>query len=201
MQSFTALAQRAGIALLMALPCVALATPPAWAPAHGWRKKNDPTYAGYSGRDWDYDYGVRSGSCDRGRIGQVLGGVVGGVAGGAIAGEVAKGSAERNVAIVVGTVIGAAIGSEIGRRMDKTDRSCVGHALELADYGQSVKWTNPNTRVTYQLTPLDAEHGDDGCRRFRLIAHGSFGLSEGRTVACTDGRGVWQLEDDRITRR
>ena len=79
--------------------------------------------------------------------------------------------------------------------MDKTDRSCVGHALELADDGQSVRWTNPNTRVTYQLTPVDAEHGDDGCRRFRLIAHGSFGLSEGRTVACTDGSGVWQPED------
>ncbi|MBK7901938.1 MAG: glycine zipper 2TM domain-containing protein [Proteobacteria bacterium] len=185
----------------MTMPCAALATPPSWAPAHGWRKQNDPTYAGYSGRTWDYDYGVRSGSCDRGRIGQVLGGVVGGVAGGAIGGEIAKGSAERNVAIVIGTVIGAAIGSEVGRRMDKTDRSCVGHSLELADYGQSVRWTNPNTRVTYQLTPLDAVHGIDGCRRFRLIAHGSFGLSEGRAVACTDGSGVWQPEDDRLTRR
>jgi surface antigen len=201
MQSFTALAQRAGISLLMALPCVALATPPSWAPAHGWRKKNDPTYAGYSGRDWDYDYGVRAGSCDRSQIGQVLGGVVGGVAGGAIGGEVAKGSPERNVAIVVGAVIGAAIGSEVGRRMDKTDRSCVGHSLELVAYGQSVRWTNPNTRVSYQLTPLDAQQGNDGCRQFRLIAHGSFGLSEGRTVACTDGRGVWQPEDDRLTRR
>jgi surface antigen len=185
----------------MALPCAALATPPAWAPAHGWRKQNDPTYAGYSGRAWDYDYGVRSGACDRDRIGQVLGGVIGGVAGGAIGSEVASGRTERNVAIVVGTVVGAAIGSEIGRRMDRTDRSCVGHSLELADYGQSVRWTNPNTRVTYQLTPLDAEHGHDGCRRFLLIAHGSFGLNEGRTVACTDGRGVWQLEDDRLTRR
>jgi surface antigen len=201
MQSFTALAQRAGLALLMALPCAALATPPGWAPAHGWRKQNDPTYAGYSGRAWDYDLGVRSGSCDRNRIGQVLGGAVGGVAGGAIGGEIAKGSAERNVAIVIGSVIGAAIGSEVGRRLDKADRSCVGHALELADYGQSVRWTNPNTRVTYQLTPLDPEHGVDGCRRFRLIAHGSFGLSEGRAVACTDGSGVWQPEDDRLTRR
>jgi surface antigen len=201
MPSLKTLAQRAGITLLVALPCAALASPPPWAPAHGWRKKNDPTYAGYSGRDWDYDYGVRSGSCDRGRIGQVLGGVVGGVTGGAIGGEIAKGSEHRDVAIVVGTVIGAAIGSEVGRRMDKTDRSCVGHALELVDYGQSVQWTNPNTRVTYQLTPLDPERGDDGCRRFRLIAHGSFGLSEGRTVACTDGRGVWQPEDDRLSRR
>jgi len=85
--------------------------------------------------------------------------------------------------------------------MDKTDRSCVGHSLELADYGQSVKWTNPNTRVTYQLTPLVAERGSDGCRSFRLIAHGNFGLSEGRTVACTDGQGVWHLEDDRVSRR
>ncbi|MBP7607848.1 MAG: hypothetical protein KA760_00035 [Steroidobacteraceae bacterium] len=201
MQSFTALAQRAGMALLMVLPCAALATPPSWAPAHGWRKQNDPTYAGYSGRTWGYDFGVRSGSCDRNRIGQVLGGAVGGVTGGAIGGEIAKGSAERNVAIVIGTVIGAAIGAEVGRRLDKADRSCVGHALELADYGQSVRWTNPNTRVTYQLTPLDPEHGIDGCRRFRLIAHGSFGLSEGRTVACTDGSGVWQPEDDRLTRR
>jgi surface antigen len=201
MQSFTALTRRAGLVLLMALPCAALATPPGWAPAHGWRKQNDPTYAGYSGRAWEYDYGVRSGSCDRSRIGQVLGGVVGGVAGGAIGSEAARGGTERDVAIVVGAVIGAAIGAEIGRRMDKTDRSCVGHSLELANDGQSVRWTNPNTRVTYQLTPLDAGHGRDGCRRFMLIAHGSFGLNEGRTVACSDGHGVWQLEDDRLTRR
>jgi surface antigen len=201
MQSLKTLTRRAGIALVLAAPCLVLATPPAWAPAHGSRKKSDHTYAGYSGREWDYDYGVRSGSCDRGRIGQVLGSVVGGAAGGAIGAEVAKGTDHRDVAIVVGTVVGAAIGAEVGRRMDKTDRSCAGHSLELADYGQSVKWTNPNTRVTYQLTPLDNERGEDGCRRFRLIAHGSFGLSEGRTVACTDGQGTWQLADDRYSRR
>ena len=28
-----------------------------------------------------------------------------------------------------------------------------------------MKWTNPDTRVSYQLTPLDAERRDDGCRR------------------------------------
>jgi surface antigen len=201
MKSLKSIARRAGFAAILAVPCASLAAPPDWAPAHGWRKKNDPSYAGHSGREWEYDYGVRSGSCDRGRIGQLLGGVVGGVAGGAMGAEVAKGSPQRDVAIVVGTVVGAAIGSEVGRRMDKTDRSCVGHALELADDGQSVRWTNPNTRMTYQLTPVDADRGDDGCRRFRLIAHGSFGLSEGLTVACTDGTGVWQPESDRLSRR
>ena len=52
-------------ALIVALPCLALATPPSWAPAHGWRKKNDPAYAGYSGRSWNDDFGVQSGRCNR----------------------------------------------------------------------------------------------------------------------------------------
>jgi len=72
---------RAVLVLLIALPCIALAAPPSWAPAHGWRKKNDPTYAGYSGRSWDDDYGVRSGRCDRAEVGAVLGGAAGGVIG------------------------------------------------------------------------------------------------------------------------
>jgi uncharacterized membrane protein YeaQ/YmgE (transglycosylase-associated protein family) len=162
-----AFVRKAGLVLVVAIPCAVMAAPPDWAPAHGWRKKHDPNYAGYkgySGKDWDSDYGVRSGSCDRGRVGQVVGGVVGGVAGGAIGAEVAKNSENRTVAIVVGTVIGAAIGSEVGRRMDKTDRSCVGHSLELVAANQSVKWTNPNTRVTYQLTPLPP----DRTRRLRV---------------------------------
>lgn len=202
-QRIRSIARRASIVALLAVPCFVLAAPPDWAPAHGWRKKHDPYYAGYSGRQWDDDYGVTSGGCDRGRVGQVLGGVVGGVAGGAIGGEIAKGSENRDVAIVAGAVIGAAIGSEIGRRMDRTDRSCAGYALELAQDGRPVRWTNPNTRVTYQLTPMTEERRNDGCRSFRLIAHGDFGLSEGRTVACPDENGVWRQRGDaeRVSRR
>lgn len=188
---------RTAITVTLALPCIALASPPSWAPAHGWRKKNDPTYAGYSGRQWDYDYGVRAGRCDRSEIGAVLGGVVGA----AVGAEAGKGD-NRVVAIVVGTVIGAAIGAEIGRRMDKTDRHCVGHALELAGAGRTVSWSNPSTRVSYQLTPLDKGVSKDGCRKFRLVATGGFGLSEGRTVACAGPDGVWNLAPDaRMTRR
>ena len=182
---------RTVLVILIALPCIALATPPAWAPAHGWRKKNDPSYAGYSGRNWNDDYGVRSGRCDRAEVGAVLGGVAGGV----IGAEAGKGD-QRAVAIVVGTVIGAAIGAEIGRRMDKADRSCVGHALELAGPGQTVGWTNPDTGVSYKLTPADKTEGANGCRRFRLVATGSFGLSEGRTVACPAPDGTWSLSPE-----
>jgi surface antigen len=186
------------LAAALALPCAATAAPPAHAPAHGWRAKHDPTYAGYSGRNWQRDYGVRLGRCDRAEIGAVLGGVAGGVIGAEVADD-----DDRLVAVVVGTVIGAAIGSEIGRRMDRTDRSCVGHALELASYGQTVAWSNPTTKVNYQITPLsDGKVSTDGCRRFRLVAHGSFGLSEGRTMACPDAEAVWQLAPDaRLSRR
>jgi surface antigen len=180
------------LVLLIALPCIALAAPPAWAPAHGWRRKNDPAYPGYSGRQWERDYGVSAGRCDRAEIGAVLGGVAGGVIG-AQAGK----DEQRAVAITLGTVIGAAIGAEIGRRMDKADRSCVGHALELAGPGQTVAWTNRNTGVAYQLTPAGSDTGlGEACRKFRLIATGSFGLSEGRAIACADRGGTWSLAPD-----
>lgn len=196
-QRRTRLMARAAAVAGLALPCIALATPPSWAPAHGWRKNNDPTYAGYSGRYWDSDYGVRSGRCDRAEIGALLGGITGGV----IGSEVARND-DRSVAIVVGTVIGAAIGSEIGRRMDQTDRNCAGHALELAGPGKTVAWQNPTTRVSYQLTPLEQGDSADGCRKFRLIATGAFGLSEGRTVACPGDDGVWNLAPEaKMSRR
>ena len=185
-------------ALIVALPCLALATPPSWAPAHGWRKKNDPHYAGYSGRSWDDDFGVQSGRCNREDVGAVLGAV----AGGAIGAEAGPDGAGRAVAVVVGTVIGAAIGAEIGRRMDKADRSCAGHALELARGGQTVTWVNPTSGVTWQLTPVSAPASTDGCRKFRLIATGSFGLGEGRTTACPGEDGVWNLAPEaKMSRR
>lgn len=182
------IAYRALLTLLIALPCIAVASPPPWAPAHGWRKKNDPTYAGYSGRQWDQDYGVTLGRCDRAAVGAVLGGVAGGV----IGHEAGKDS-NKAVATVIGAVIGATIGAEIGRQMDKTDRSCVGHALELAGPGQSVAWTNHNTGITYRLTPTGRSDVTAGCRPFRLTATGQFGLSEGRTVACPADDGTWNL--------
>ena len=50
---------------------LALADPPAHAPAHGWRKKNDPSYVGYTGTAWPRDYGITTGHCNREEIGAV----------------------------------------------------------------------------------------------------------------------------------
>ena len=43
----------------------AFADPPAHAPANGWRKKHDPNYTGYAGTQWETDYEISTGHCNR----------------------------------------------------------------------------------------------------------------------------------------
>lgn len=187
-----AVGRAAGCAcVLLTLSGAVPADPPDWAPAHGWRRQHDAAYPGYSGHEWPNDYGVQSGRCDRAEIGAVLGGVAGAAVGAGVAAD-----GDRAVAIAVGTLVGAAIGADIGRRMDQADRACTGHALELAGAGKPVTWVNRGSGITYQLTPLDSKPSADGCRRFRLVATGAFGLSEGRATACPDASGTWQLATD-----
>jgi surface antigen len=185
---FTAARLVAVIATLACLPV--LADPPDHAKAHGWRKKHDPAYVGYTGREWERDYGIIEGRCNRDDIGTVIGAVVGG----AIGSKVADGS-DRAVAIVVGSVLGAVVGRQIGRDLDERDRACVGHSLELVKLGQKVRWVNEQTHVAYVLTPLAAVTGDPGgCRRYTLQTtfDGRSRTSEGR--ACRAGDGTWAIK-------
>ena len=173
--------------MCFALPDAGFADPPDWAPAHGWRDKDDHhkkkkgkhkqshhrghdddyrdrRYSDYDGKDWPSDYGVIRGECDREAIGAVLGGVVGGVIG-----SRTSSSEDRKVAILLGGVIGAVIGAEIGRRMDEGDRACMGHALELSSDGRPVAWRNDQKQAEFILTPLEIySHDGNACRHFEL---------------------------------
>ena len=171
------------------LPILALADPPPWAPAHGWRRKHDPYYVGYQGRKWPADYGVLEGSCNRAQIGAVLGGAVGG----AVGSTIGKGDT-RTVAIVVGTVLGTVIGYEVGRDIDERDRGCFGHSLELAKNGQTVRWTNPDAGLAYALTPTRSfEVGGHPCRAFTLqTTYGGKGHSKSGS-ACRYDDGTWRF--------
>jgi len=173
-------------AALTALSVPVLADPPPWAPAHGWRKKNDPNYVGYTGKKWDNDYGILEGTCDAAKVGTVLGGVVGG----AVGSQVAKDSPNRPVAIVVGTVLGAVIGNKIGAEIGEGDRGCMGHALELSGEQKAVKWTNPQTGVNFTLTPTK-NFGDrqNPCREFTAVAVGGSNSSEDEGHSKGKGKG------------
>lgn len=81
--------------------CLALdlasAAPPPWAPAHGWRAKNDPFYVGYAGRQWSEDYGVTAGRCNTDSVLAAIGATAGAVIGNRAARE-----EHRTVATIVG---------------------------------------------------------------------------------------------------
>lgn len=147
----------------------AFADPPAHAPAHGWRKKHDPYYVGYSGHRWEDDYEISSGRCNREEIGAVIGGVAGGV----IGSRVGERHGDRTVATIIGAAVGALIGAKIGRELDEGDRGCVGHALEIARPGQHVRWQN-------------------GGLRYDLVA-GEDGRSRQKSRGCQNEPGVWKI--------
>lgn len=179
------------LSLLPAAP--AFADPPPWAPAHGWRKKHDPDYVGYTGKKWEKDYGVISGKCNTQAVGAVVGGIVGATAGGAIGSQVGKGDT-RTIAIIAGTAIGAILGAKIGRDIDNADRGCMGHALELTGERRTVTWTNRATGVSYRLTPIaNLKRGNDPCREFVTEARYGGKKEKVKNVACRRGDGVWEL--------
>lgn len=183
----TAVALAAG-ALATALPVNTWGEPPPWAPAKGWRKKNDPYYTGYTGKKWDKDYGIIDGRCNREAIGAVLGGI----AGGAVGSQVGRGE-NRQVAIVVGTIAGAVIGAQIGRDMDEADRACLGHALELAGDKKRVTWQGADKR-TYLLTPVRSfERNGVNCREFDLAVTRDGKRDTSRAKACPGGNGTWRI--------
>jgi surface antigen len=179
----------AAIVAGLAMPAAVMADPPSHAPAHGWRKKNDPYYVGSTGRQWSDDYGVGGGRCARDRAGAALGAVVGGAIGAAV-----SDGDDRLIAILAGATIGAVIGHEIGDKMDDKDRACFGHSLELLEDGHKVVWDGAKSGMTYTLTP-DRRFERDGrvCRHFTLLRE-----VDGRRVskqgnACRYGEGDWRM--------
>lgn len=124
-------------ALALALPAApALAEPPSWAPAHGWRDRDDDRSSYHRGDRGRYDrYGryveprriSRSDRVWRGddgryycRRGNGTTGLVIGGALGALIGREIDGGRDRTV----GTIIGAAGGALLGREIDRGGLRC-----------------------------------------------------------------------------
>ena len=186
MKTGTKLMSAVSAMLLISFTTHALAQPPAHAKAHGYRAK----HVGHTGVEWDLDFGITSGTCNRKEVATVLGGLAGGL----LANRIADDSDNRAIATLIGAAAGAFIGNRIGDRLDDADQACVGHALELGDRGQTVNWTNESTGVRYQVVPgADRVSNGRQCREFDMVAvDGSQRASE-RGLACQSDRGVWQI--------
>jgi surface antigen len=178
------------LSLIVAWTAAALADPPDHAPAHGWRQKHDPFYVGYTGRHWDHDYGILSGHCNREAVATVLGGVVGGVIGSRVGDD-----DNRTVATIIGVAAGALIGNKIGRELDEADRSCIGHALEVGQPGQVVRWTNQASGVEYQMVlKARGDNNSRSCREYTLFGIAGDKKSFRQGVACQVKPGVWSID-------
>jgi surface antigen len=173
----------------LAVATSALADPPKHAPAHGWRKKHDADYVGYTGEHWERDYDVLSGRCNR----QAIGAVVGGVVGGSIANRVAD-PENRAVATLIGAAIGALVGGKVGHELDEADRGCFGHALEIGEAGRRVVWINEATHVRYELSPGEGrDRNGASCRTFTITAVDGRDKSSRSGLACRTQPGAWQI--------
>jgi len=195
----------ASLVLSAVMPSPVLADPPPWAPAYGWRAKHKKHYDApvyddspvyivqpypYYVRPQPYavPFGINLGSCNRDAVGAALGGAAGAAIGAGVTDR-----DDRVVGIVAGTVIGAVVGGLIGDSMDRSDYTCMGQALEYADRGQSVSWTDPRG-ASYRVMPGNSYQSNGRyCRQYTTTA-----VIDGRTetvkgTACRQPDGTWDL--------
>lgn len=122
-------------------------------------------------------------------VGAVTGGIIGGVIGSQIFGQ-------NSVAgLIVGSAVGAMVGANIGRYMDEQDRLYMREAIIENDIGESRRWTNERTHVTYTVTPVRRFHRHDRpCRTYktRIVVEGEVHVAEG--TACLMPNGRWQIK-------
>lgn len=191
------LALAAGALVLTAVPA-AEAGPPPWAPAHGYRAKQQPprVVAVPMAVPTVIPFGIDRGVCDRGLLsGELVGAAIGGVAGGVAGSQFGRGSG-RTAATIGGTLVGILIGGAIGQTMDRVDQACVGQALEHAPSARPVAWHNPDSGVDYAVVPQPAYRQDGTyCREYQTTAviDGRPQQTYGR--ACRMPDGAWRLAD------
>lgn len=185
------------LSLAVALP--AAADPPPWAPAHGWRAKQNQQVARVPATPvvlvptTDAAYVT----CDRSMlsenatlIGQILGGAAGALAGSQI------GQGSGNLAATGGgTLIGVLLGGQIAANIAPADAACAQYALQSARNGQTVGWNGPDGTQDFQITPQRTftASGADYCREYTSQA-----VVGGRTttmtgVACRTPDGQWNI--------
>ena len=174
--------------LLLAAP--ALAAPPDHAPAWGYRNKDKEKekgprkFHGYTGVEWEQDYGISGGRCDTDKVLTVVGAV-----GGAVIGNRTASPENRTVATIAGAIIGGVIGNKVGDAIDDGDRACLGHSLEVGSTGHAITWTNPRTRIAYRVEPVRDLPG--GCREFRYRA--GAGARSALMTACRKANATWEV--------
>lgn len=130
--------------------------------------------------------------------GALLGAIVGGLLGSQIGGG--KG---QIAATAAGTLLGAYLGSEAGKSLDRADRVYAERAaqrgLESNPSGTSSSWTNPDTRHSGSVTPLNTYRSADGlhCRDYEQLITINGRSETARGTACRESDDTWRVVNNR----
>lgn len=118
---------------------------------------------------------------------------------GAWAGSNVGSGSGRTAAIAVGTLMGAGIGREIGASLDRADMAYFNNtqqrALETAQPGQTLPWTNQQSGNSGTFTPSNYYQTANGsyCREFQQTITVGGKTEKGFGTACRQQDGTWQI--------
>lgn len=205
----------AGGLLADAVP--ALADPPPWAPAHGWRAKHEHKHKHKAPKEVHHHYyygapppqvvyvpvpdrkpatrlpyGFANGTCDRRLVSsELLGNLLGGAAGAAIGSRFGQGQGKL-AAVAGGTLVGVLIGGSIGRSMDPVDQACAITALDHVPDSRAIRWSGD--RHDYSLVPTRSwDQGGRHCRDYTTTAYFGDRRESVTGTACRMADGAWEI--------
>jgi surface antigen len=119
--------------------------------------------------------------------------IAGGIAGGILGSQIGGGSGQV-VATGIGVLAGSYLGGRVGASMDRQDKIHLQNALETSKTGQSVRWTNPDTKTQYVVKPTTTYYQKHNpCRKFSttVFMGGEQQIVYGR--ACRNKAGQWVM--------
>lgn len=123
---------------------------------------------------------------------QDVGTVAGAVAGAYAGAEIGNGGGKL-AAIAIGALAGSYLGGLIGEFMNDVDRYNTRQALESSPTGSTTNWTNPETGISYNVTPTNTFNNDKGlCREYTTETILSGQVEVDHDTACRQEDGTWQ---------
>ena len=195
----------AALALCITITAEAFATPPAHAPAHGYREKQGHKH--YNKKAYKY---FKHNYYDRGNYhipllgslpmvhidctnAPIMGTILGGAAGGLIGNQFGKGDG-KTAATIGGAILGGIFGNQIGIDYATYDHRCANQIFEYAKTGTQVGWQHPNNGYAYSIAPTRTyEEAGRYCREYQALAQIGRKVQETYGKACRQPDGNWQI--------
>jgi surface antigen len=126
-------------------------------------------------------------------------GTVAGAIGGGVIGSTMGSGAGKTAATIGGALLGGMLGSSVGQSLDNADRSAAEHtsqrALETAQPGQALPWSNPSSGNSGTITPSNYYQNAEGqyCREYNQTIVVGGRSEKGHGTACRMPDGTWQI--------